>query len=70
MSTLVAPDLSCFEEDLGHLYFVFNLLLWRKEFHLETEVRDRQELLVSWQNVEFSRLRLSDRPKYYCRVSS
>lgn len=65
---LVATDLLCSTEDLGHLYFVTNGSYWAKAFLFEARVGDRQGLCAGWPHVELFSLRVSDCAKYYCYV--
>lgn len=56
--TVVATDLSCFLEDLGHVYFATNRGYWYREFNFEARMRGREEVFSEWQNVDMYKVKV------------
>lgn len=59
MPNVLATDLLCLPEDLGHLYFVEHRAYWSKELHFEARVRDRHGVFSAWQSMELFSIRVS-----------
>lgn len=57
--SVVAIDVLALPEDLSQLYFVSNRAYSSRELHFEAQVREQQNLLAGWRNVELFSMRIS-----------